>query len=177
MKAIILIISLTFLAGQLFSQNYVLDKETSELSILGTSNIHDWESDVKSFEAEAQFDGEVIRSIKFSAKVKSIKSGKFGMDKNTYNALKADDYPKIVFESDLISIGNKAVGKGRLTIAGKTNYIHIGLSIKNDDKKVITGEIRLKMTDYGIKPPVALFGMIKTGDEIIIKINFTLNNI
>jgi hypothetical protein len=41
------------------------------------------------------------------------------------------------------------------------------------------GSQTIKMTDYGITPPTALFGTLKTGDEITItfKTNFTSTNI
>jgi len=32
--------------------------------------------------------------------------------------------------------------------------------------------VPIKMTDYGIKPPTALFGRLKTGDDV--KVNFEL---
>ena len=35
------------------------------------------------------------------------------------------------------------------------------------------GVVPIKMTDYGIKPPTAIFGRLKTGDEV--KVNFELN--
>jgi hypothetical protein len=33
--------------------------------------------------------------------------------------------------------------------------------------------VPIKMTDFGIKPPTAIFGRLKTGDEV--KVNFELN--
>ncbi len=36
-----------------------------------------------------------------------------------------------------------------------------------------TGMVPIKMTDYGIKPPTAIFGRLKTGDEV--KVNFELD--
>ena len=31
-----------------------------------------------------------------------------------------------------------------------------------------TGSIKIVMSDYGIEPPVAMFGTLKTGDEVTI---------
>ena len=38
----------------------------------------------------------------------------------------------------------------------------------------ITTECGLKMTDYGVKPPTAMFGVIKSGDAISVKIKWEL---
>jgi polyisoprenoid-binding protein YceI len=35
-----------------------------------------------------------------------------------------------------------------------------------------TGMVPIKMTDFGIKPPTAMFGTLRTGDEV--KVNFAL---
>ena len=36
-----------------------------------------------------------------------------------------------------------------------------------------TGVVTIKMTDFGIHPPTAIFGRIKTGNEV--KVNFELS--
>ena len=38
-------------------------------------------------------------------------------------------------------------------------------------KVQFTGSYTLKMTDFSVKPPTAMFGTIKTGDEITVKFN------
>ena len=113
-----------------------------------------------------------ISDIYFAADVKSIKSGQSGMDKNIYKALKSDDFPKIEFKSENLKIeGNEITGKGTLTIAGQSKEINVNLElIKKDPRNIVSGTIALKMTEYGIKPPTAVFGTIKTGDEIKIEI-------
>jgi polyisoprenoid-binding protein YceI len=38
----------------------------------------------------------------------------------------------------------------------------------------VSGDYTLKMTDYGIQPPKAMWGTIKTGDEVTIKFEIVL---
>ena len=38
----------------------------------------------------------------------------------------------------------------------------------------IVGEKSIKMTSYGVEPPTALLGTIKTGDDLTIKFNIKL---
>lgn len=145
------------------------------MEVQGTSSLHDWESSVNDFTVEANLSGNQIKDIQFSAIVKSIKSGKSGMDSNTYKALKEDKYPEIKFYSDQLTIkGEKLTGTGRLTIAGKSQNIPVNLDIKQNSTITVNGNVNIKMSDYGITPPTAVFGTIKTGDEITIQFNFTL---
>jgi len=65
---------------------------------------------------------------------------------------------------------------GNLRIAGKTQPA----TLKADWKSVsggiqISGSYALKMTDFGISPPTALLGVMKTGDGITLEYSFLLN--
>ncbi|MEP2026600.1 MAG: YceI family protein [Reichenbachiella sp.] len=175
MKYILTIIIISCCAFLIKAQPLKFDKSASKMEIQGTSSVHDWESTVENFTVEANLNGDQISDIQFSAIVKSIKSGKSGMDSNTYKALKEDDYPEIKFESSQLRIqGNKLVGTGKLTIAGKSNEIPIDLDINQESMITVDGKVKIKMTDYDITPPTAVFGTIKTGDDITIQFNFTL---
>ncbi|MEO9804296.1 MAG: YceI family protein [Reichenbachiella sp.] len=157
------------------AQTLKLEKAESTMEILGTSSLHDWESNVEEFVVKAALADNQIRGIHFTAIVRSIKSGKSGMDNNTYKALEENKYPEIQFTTDQLTIqGKELLGKGELLIAGKSNEIPVRLTINNTSKLSVSGSIKIKMTDYGITPPTAVFGTIKTGDDITIQFDFTL---
>ena len=115
--------------------------------------------------------------------VRSIKSDMGAiMNSNTYKALKADSNPQIIFSLtspvkslQVISNGKMISAKGNLTIAGvvKAIDIQVKISMPKHGKLIFEGSQIIQMTDYGIKPPVALFGTLKTGNEITI--HFTTN--
>jgi len=175
MKKITLAAILMLVGMVVYAQPLTLDKANSQLSILGTSSVHDWASIVEKFDASATLKDNELANVKFEAQVKSIKSGKSGMDKNTYTALDADHHSKISFAASSLKIeGDKLTGNGSLTIKGKTNQIPVSLSIQQKGVYIISGEIDLKMTDYGVEPPTALLGTIKTGDTITIAITLSL---
>jgi polyisoprenoid-binding protein YceI len=103
------------------------------------------------------------------------------MDDNLYKALNADastdiNYIMATFEvvpgevSDTFTL--KTVGT--LTISGKENKIAMDVTASRlpDGTIKATGMVPIKMTDYGIKPPTAIFGRLKTGDDV--KVNFEL---
>jgi polyisoprenoid-binding protein YceI len=63
---------------------------------------------------------------------------------------------------------------GTLTVAGKKSTIEMDVTANRltDGTVKATGMVPIKMTDFGIKPPTAIFGRLKTGDDV--KVNFEL---
>jgi len=173
------------------------DKNTYSLSpdytviIHGTSNIHKWDEKVGTvtgncvinWNKDGSFD---LDSIKIKMNVRSIKSDKGPvMDNNTYKALKADANPEIIFTLlvpvktlQAKTIQKTVTAKGNFTIAGITRPVvmQVKIGMQGSGKLSIGGLQTIKMTDYGIEPPTAFFGTLKTGNEIIIdfKINFMI---
>lgn len=160
---------------------YQLSKE-SKMVIKGTSSLHDWESDVTELQGEAQagLEGKEPQFQRFTLTipVKSIKSGKGAMDKNTYAALEEDKHPTIQFNlNDIQRISNgKITASGNLTIAGQTKPVtlHAEYQMQAQDQLNLRGSYSMRMTDFDIEPPTAVFGTIKTGDEITIDYNLKL---
>ncbi len=160
---------------------FILNKASSSLSILGTSSIHDWESNVEDFDIEILANTAEdfnINSLTFTADVASIKSGKRIMDRKTRGALKHGDYPTISFSfTELISTTPDSVQVlGMLSMAGVEQEISITGAVQSTDTFLtISGEKMLVMSDYGIDPPTAMMGSLKTGDEVTIKFNLNLD--
>jgi len=166
------------------AQSYKLDNQSSSLTVDGTSNIHDWTIEAENTSGTINIDldeGKIddIENLEFSVIAESLMSGKSGMDKNTYKALNTDKYKSITYQLQKVnSIENtsgntyKVSTKGNLTIAGVKKEINLNFNLKSDTNKItLSGEHKLKMTDFGIDPPTAMFGSIKTGD--MVKIKFT----
>ena len=172
-----LAMSTLFYFTALAQSPYTLDITTSKMSILGTSTLHDWESNVEEATGELtlDIDGNQLRSLNslsLTVTVKSIKSGKSGMDKNTYNALKEKEYPQITYQLSSVEniTANDLKVSGELSIAGVTNTKElISQYVIEDQSVVFNGAITFNMSEFDIKPPTALMGTIKTGDEITIE--------
>ncbi len=170
------------------AQTYQLSNTTSKLVVDGTSNIHDWQINAENQQGKLSaifVDGQLtkIQKLDFSVTAESLKSGKSGMDKNTYKALNTSKYKQIVFKLTKVNSINssgsnsyKVAASGNLMIAGVTKPIDITFDVKVQGNTItLTGAKTIKMTDFGVDPPKAMFGTITTGDAIDIKFesNFT----
>lgn len=164
------------------AQTYNVNKSTSKMEVLGTSNIHDWEIVAKDFQGSISLEMEngqlaKITKLDFSVVAESLKSGKGGMDKNTYKALKTNEHKMIIYKMDKVTnidCTSKSqcliTTSGFLTIAGTKKPIEITFDAKiGDGKIVLSGNKAFKMSLFNIDPPTAMFGTITTGDEVKIK--------
>jgi polyisoprenoid-binding protein YceI len=180
---VLLLLSLGYLQAQ---ESYQL--RTAEISISGTSSLHDWTSKTTKLTASGDLTVENgnlvdIPALKVSIPVTSITSekGKI-MDNKTYKALLSDEHPNITFKlQELQSIDTNGKDmtltvRGQLTIAGTSKAVQLTAKAKADGKGgfQFSGSKALKMTDFGIDPPTALLGTLKTGDDITIAYQISL---
>ncbi|MGD1893908.1 MAG: YceI family protein [Cyclobacteriaceae bacterium] len=157
--------------------------EESKMVIKGTSTLHDWESKVTELEGEAQIEmkGQQphFQQVTLTVPVKSIKSEYEAMDTNTFNALQEEEYPTIQFTlNEIESISEKEIkATGDLTVAGNTQPIAVSVEYEMTapDQISLKGSHALKMTDFGIEPPTAVFGTIETSDEITVDYTLQLS--
>jgi len=175
MKSLLLLL-LVALPWALTAQKYRLS--VTEVEINGTSNLHDWTMTSDAAEGEVLLVMEKgklteIEQLYFKTRVNTLKSGKKTMDNICYDALKADEYPLITFTLIEVKSINNGTGKytitatGWMTIAGTIRRETItAAGTLNNGTIEFTGKHSMKMTDFDIDPPTALFGTLKTGDEI-----------
>lgn len=157
----------------------------SKLEVLGTSNLHDWELEATSFRGKGTFFVEEnrlksVENLSLTLAVEGLKSGKSGMDKNTYKALKSKDHKEISFSSDkATNVTETGTGQyrvevpGSLTIAGINKRVSLTLTVILKDKINLSGSTDIQMTDYGIEPPTALLGTVKTGEKVTVQFEMT----
>jgi hypothetical protein len=102
------------------------------------------------------------------------------MERDLQKALKADQFPIvriqleniIIAQSKLASIGSAswttATALVSISLAGVTRQHEIRVKAKKDlpGQFLFSGHQSMKMTDFKITPPEALFGLIKANDEI-----------
>ncbi len=163
------------------SQTHTVVNDQTTVTVIGTSSMHDWESDVEQVSGSGTFkveSGRVtdISDLKVNFKVKSIESGKSKMNSLTYEAFNADANPNIQFEiTEVISIdGNRVKAKGNLSMAGSSREISPSGVLTVSGKAItIKGREKIDMTQYGMDPPTAMFGAIKVGKTVDIEYEVT----
>jgi len=174
--------------GSVHAQRYVLS-DASEMWLSGTSTVN-------SFECEAEtlrFDHEVehhiegngfsVPGVSLVVPVRDLDCNNRRMNRDLRDALQADEYPEIrldVFRMDLVPDAAADTEKadvpqvafhGKMTLAGVSRDITIRLSGWLDQFQRLHGRgtLDVKMTDFGVEPPTALFGLVKAHDDISIR--------
>ncbi|MEZ4983840.1 MAG: YceI family protein [Saprospiraceae bacterium] len=188
MKNLLCLLSLILLIAQpLVAQSWQL--VSKDFTINGTSNVHDWTSNVTTVNWSGHFvfaeDGTLqINNGKITIPVSGIKSTKGRiMDGKTYDALKKDSHPNILFTASSVTATANGTNsytanvKGTLSIAGVRKQVTVKVTIKEigEGKVNLSGSYALKMTDFGIDPPTALMGTMTTGDDVTLKFSLDLS--
>ena len=167
-------------------ESYKVVPESSSMKILGTSTLHDWEMKVENFKCEMTAEvgnpSITIDKANFTGATTSVISHNSIMDNKAQDALKADKYPEIKFRLmnplKLPSNGNTFNGTatGVLLIAGKSRTISLPITGKLLANKsiIINGTKKINMSDFDIQPPTAMFGTLKTGNEVTISFSINL---
>jgi hypothetical protein len=127
----------------------------------------------KALEPVSGFPGGIQRAV-VEVTVDGLDCGDKRMNEQLRKALKVKEYPKIFFQMNQYTLkgkGNLATASGELTIAGKTKPVEMEVDLRALANKGVraTGEVPIKMKEYGIKPPSILFGMLKASNDVTVK--------
>jgi len=161
----------------------------SKMQVNGNSTLHKWSADVKEMSGYFKVPSAILSSdvktgqefseAKITVPVEKLDSGEGGMNKKMYGALNKKKHPNITYS--LTSAKVTAVSdtsftldtQGNLTISGNTKSIEMtvtGYKTENGSLR-FKGKKDMKMTDFGVNPPSALFGTIKSDDDISVSFN------
>ncbi len=162
-----------------------LNLPDSKVYVRGTSSMHDWEVEFEKYNVEFSFrnsdDGKLsISNVKAVFAGASVTSESNIMTGKARDALMVREHPEIIFISDgsenvLLNDGKiSGTLKGKLSLRGVSKSIDVGFSgsIKGD-RILISGSEEVNMADYGIKPPTALMGTLKTGEKVTVELRLS----
>lgn len=154
--------------------------DQSEITIRGTSNLHDWEEKVENYKVNLnlEFDENKLKGISqvhVTLMSGSIVSENSIMTNKTHDALNVNKYPQIEFR--LVSVDNLTATDGKfsgtlagdITLAGVTKRINVVFTGVHAGNNIsIKGSKELNMVDFRIEPPTAMLGTLKTGKEVTV---------
>jgi hypothetical protein len=117
--------------------------------------------------------------------VKTFRCGNRIMEGDMRKALKADAHPAVQFsfrelrggiQHDLDTGLYRAAISGDLTLAGVTRKIDLTVSAQRLSRTSfrIRAVLPLRMTDFAVTPPTALFGAIRARDSLTVHFDLTL---
>lgn len=153
----------------------------SRVWVDGTSNKNDWT--VKA----TQLSGFVLLNAKGDAL--DVQGGSFTvdarhmvsehgviMDRLMANALKSGEHPSITYELSSATVMESAARsyavatRGRVTIAGTARDVEQTVQAERQANGTVrfTGSQPLLMSDFGITPPTAMFGALRTGNKVVV---------
>ncbi|MBV6643735.1 MAG: YceI family protein [Cyclobacteriaceae bacterium] len=197
MKKLFLSIAVVILCQISFGQSSYTVDPSSKVTVKGTSTLHDWTSETKTIQGNYVFksavtdkkfptSGSIVSDVKLVIPVTSLYSERGdAMNNKTHNAFVYETNPEITFvvKSDQLKEVTKEgkfklVVTGDLTMAGHTESITLdmeGERLANNQLKFFASK-KINMTTYEMVPPSAMFGQIKTGEEVTIEFDLLLNN-
>ena len=119
---------------------------------------------------------DALSPVTLEIPVASLKSGEKGLDENLRRALHAEKFPTIVFTVTSVQAAPGGAPElslalqGKLSVAGVARdlTVHAKASGAGDVVR-LTGAQALKMSDFGVVPPVLMLGTIKTADALSIR--------
>jgi hypothetical protein len=164
------------------------------VAISGTSNIHPYTASTTTLRVvqlrfapsltDPAFLDEIVKpealtAFEVAIPAATLTSPKEGIDKNMHKALKVDAYPDITFRLMRLERGDAPDvlhALGTLQIAGVSREVALNLAATQRGGAVsVKGELQLLMTDYGVTPPKALMGMLKTDPKVTVTFETTLS--
>ena len=152
----------------------------SKLWVEGTSTVHDWTCEATTFDGQLDALSDAVENVQGAAvrvPTKALECKNGTMNKKALDALKADKAPTISYAlTSATPSGTDANGaftldtKGQLTIAGKTLPVTMTVTGEKgaDGRLHFKGQVPVLMSDFGITPPTAMLGTMKTGDKVVV---------
>ena len=179
------------------AQSRALAVDTAKVTIDGTSNVHAWTASTTTVRltrvqlaegvAAPGFWQAVVKpgglaAFELAIPAATLQSAKADLDKNMHKALNVKEHADITFR--LVRLEPKGLGAeasakaapslravGLLKIAGVEKEVAFDLRTERRDSSLaVNGEVELLMTDFGIAPPKAMLGMLRTDPKV--KITF-----
>ena len=186
-----LALAVALITGSTASAQSPLAIQTARITIAGTSNIHDYtasttdarvtRAQIGSAAAGDAFWDELqkpggLDAFEITIAAASLTSPRDGVDKNMHKALKVKEHADITFRVARMEGAPGALKAiGTLCIAGVEREVTLPLTtIRKGGNLSVAGEVVVLMTDFGIVPPKAMLGMIKTDPKITVRFEVLL---
>lgn len=171
---------------------YTFQSTPNEMNVEGGSTVHDWSCPINTLNGRLELDPAdtaqtpigALSHLKVEVPVDAIQCDNDTMNEKLREALQMNAYPKVYFTledaqvSALPDSGKawfKVDATGELILAGERRQIELpvkGQRLENGNLRFV-GSHTLRLSDYGIDRPSAMFGTIKTSKEVTVNFDVT----
>jgi polyisoprenoid-binding protein YceI len=186
--AVCLLVGAFMAAGAIGVAQAPLAIDSGRVAIAGTSNVHAYTASTTKvrvtkariaaaapgvdFWANAIKPG-VVEAFEITIPTATLASPKGDIDKNMLKALKAEEFPEITFKLVRFDAKTDVAGAiravGILKVAGVEKEVALLITTKRTGATLtVQGSLDLLMTDYGVTPPKAMMGMLKTDPKVTV---------
>jgi polyisoprenoid-binding protein YceI len=151
---------------------------SSQIKVLGTSNLHDWDMVANQFTCDGSFtvkNGVLqdVTSLQFTLPVTNLKGKEGLLNTRAYKALDAEKFKTITFkltDATVVPLQKIIKATGNLTISGVTKVITLQANyvVNADESITCKGSEAVKMSSHNVKAPSFMMGALKTGDVVTI---------
>lgn len=124
-------------------------------------------------------------AFRLTIPVRTLRCGNRQMERDLYRALRAAEHPAIEFRfqelvggvhHDIDSGAYHATIAGTLTLAGARCKVTVPVEARRiaPTRFRLVARLPLRMTDFRITPPTALFGVVKAKDDLVVDFDLIL---
>lgn len=124
-------------------------------------------------------------AFRLTIPVSTLRCGNRQMERDMAEALRADAHPSIEFRfrglasgvtHDIDAGSYRATILGVLSLAGARREVAVEVEARRlaPNRFRLTARLPLRMTDFGIIPPTALFGMVKAKNDLAVDFDLIL---
>jgi polyisoprenoid-binding protein YceI len=169
---------------------------SARISINGTSNIHAYTASTATVNVtRAQFGAAsagpefwanalkpgTVEAFEVAIPAATLTSPREGLDKNMHKALLVKEHQDITFRllrlEPRSGTADALRAVGVLKVAGVEREVTFDISVERKGSAMsIQGQVPLLMTDFGIKPPTAMLGMLKTDPKVTVAFEVVLES-
>ncbi len=176
-------------SGRVMAQESFVVHSPSRFWISGSSNVNRFTCETEDVEGGGALPARSMRSAAsavgeeveaaLSIEVASFDCGHSRMNADMYEALKAGAFPHIRFrliqaellQSESTNDGWRPIrATSEIIIAGQKRILNFDAEGQQtaDSSYRVRGSIPVKMTDFGVKPPIAMLGLVRAKDDITV---------
>lgn len=165
-------------------------RDDSTMTIRGSSNVRPWTMGVQTIDGTiavrvSDHGIPAIDRIHVQIPVTAIASESGGQTRKAHDALQKERHPTISFRSDEVEVTSDAasgkeafqvVARGELTVVGtrRTVDLHATGRHREDGIYRLRGDHDLRLSDFNVKRPTAMFGALRVSDAITLAFDVTI---